>query len=668
MPRYFRKIAFLLTAACCMVPTLLHSEEATGLGSHKLSELEAQLDEIDRTLLDQAELTLRTGVGNLGWLSKLTPEPREIEWAQVEFTEPKLIDQIILVPVIVRDSHNGNQSDGFPQEFKILAGNADDSEGITIAEYSAADHLTPRVAPLVISFDPVEASWVRIEAKPIPSKTWGDRSAVQLSELLVFSGEENVALRCPVKVSSSERDWVRYSTFPAALVDGLMPYLMDAAEGEKGEPFIVFYGSGRTYKLSVDLGKSIPLSGIYLHSADIRENIPRIYHADYAMPRHMKVEGASQADFSDARTLVDFQRETIYQAGPMVMLPFPETDCRYVRLSVLEGYQAPEATGSHRCTGFAEIELLSKGTNVALGKIFESELNIRNTQGELPNLTDGLDHYGEILPIRTWLNQLALRHDLEYERPLIVAELGKRYSIQKAQLRIMYWIAAILGAGIVLIILIDRILRLRQVARLKQRFAADLHDELGANLHSIGLISDVAQDAETKDEWQTLSARIRELTERTGTAVRHCTNMLESKNLYFGLVGDMRRAAERITTNATHDINIEGEEHLQKLKARLRVDLFLFYRECLINICRHSGATHIETHLVAEKQRIVLTVTDNGTGLPADFGEKLPLALERRAKLLRGKLTITSPPSGGTSVHLKIRPKSSSMLRFLYPF
>ncbi|MGJ8643468.1 MAG: hypothetical protein ACSHX9_08690 [Luteolibacter sp.] len=667
---YFAKIAVHLAAVFVMATSVLFSEEIPDLKSREISSLEEELAAIDAKLPNLARLTMRSGVGNLGWVSRQTFEKNQkpLEWAQIDLGDSQEIDQIILVPVIVRDSREGDQSDGFPQEFKIIAGTGVSSEGVTIAEISSQHRADPRGAPLVISFPPLKASWVRIEAIPVASKVWQDRYGVQLAEMLVFSGEENLALNRPVEVSSTERNNVKNAITSEALVDGLMPYLMDAAAGDKGVPYIAFYKSERTHSFTIDLEQSLPISGVNLHAADIRENVPRIHHADYGMPKRLEISGANQADFSDEKTLTTYTRGTIYETGPIQMLRFLEADCRYIRVTALEGYQAPEAKKVISCFGLAEIEILQGEINVARGKAVIENTKSDFKQGRLDSLTDGLDHFGEILSLKKWLNQLALRHELEKTRPQIVAELQNRYSKQQKYLRIMYWVAGILVVVVLLVILIDRIVRMRHVSRLKQRFAADLHDELGANLNSIGLISDVAKDAETQEEWQTLSARIRDLTERTGTAVRHCTNMLESRNLQFGLPEDMHRAAARITTNLSHEISIKGEEHLEKLSSRVRVDLFLFYRECLINICRHSGATRIETNLVAEKNQISLMVTDNGTGISDELRGKLPTALERRAKLLRGKFTVSCPPSGGTSVHLKLRPRALTMLRFIYPF
>jgi len=109
-----------------------------------------------------------------------------------------------------------------------------------------------------------------------------------------------------------------------------------------------------------------------------------------------------------------------------------------------------------------------------------------------------------------------------------------------------------------------------------------------------------------------LHQRIRAVTERTGTAMRHCTAMQEASGLYAGLRADMERAAVRIMAQLEHDISVEGEEFLEQLKPRTRVDLFLFYKECLVNISRHSGATQFSTRLRAGPREIHLAVRDNG--------------------------------------------------------
>ncbi|CAA6692451.1 MULTISPECIES: histidine kinase [unclassified Lentimonas] len=652
-PKLSKTILLGFTTLVMAVPTLI-AEKPLPLETLTIRELETQITEIDATLDTLAHSTLRSGVGNVGWISQPTKAPKPSEWVQIFIEEPAVIDQIILVPVIWRDSDKGYQSDGFPSEFKIIAGTDENSAGVTIAEVSDTS-LTPRIAPFVLSLSPIEVTWIRIEATPVRSQVWNDDYTFQLAEVLIFSGEKNVALKQRVKASSKMGINISHAITSRALVDGLVPYLMDAATGKKGEPFITFYRSELEHSFTIDLEQPQPVDGVNLHAVDILENVPRIHHADYGMPKKLEVTGANQADFSDQKTLVTFERDSLYQTGSILMLRFPEAKYRYIRITAIEGYQAPEAKKVMSCFGLAEIEIIHNESNIAQGKPIVENRSNKTSQGSLTGLTDGRDHFGDILPLKKWLNQLALRHDLEQARPAIAAELQLRYSKQKTYLRIMYWVAGVLIVVVLLVILIDRIVRMRHVAQLKQRFAADLHDELGANLHSIGLISDLAKDADSAEEWQTLSQRIRDLTERTGTAVRHCTNMLEAKSLYIGLVEDMKRSAERITTNLAHSITIEGEAYLEKLKPRQRVDLFLFYKESLVNICRHSGATEVETHLSADPKYVTLTIHDNGVGLPAQASRTAPKSLQRRAELLKAQLTVASNDSEGTSICLKLR-------------
>ena len=152
-----------------------------------------------------------------------------------------------------------------------------------------------------------------------------------------------------------------------------------------------------------------------------------------------------------------------------------------------------------------------------------------------------------------------------------------------------------------------------------------------------------------------LHQRIRAVTERTGTAMRHCTAMQEASGFYAGLRADMERAAVRIMAQLEHDISVEGEEFLEQLKPRTRVDLFLFYKECLVNISRHSGATQFSTRLRAGPREIHLAVRDNGHGIGESRGNGIPSSLKRRARLLGARVAVESPVTGGTCITLKLR-------------
>jgi len=617
--------------------------------------LEQRLVSIDSELTKLASYSLLSGVGSVGYRSDTHKHSAHQEWIQIELGQQQSIDQVVLVPAIWRDTKSGFRADGFPLEFRIVVGSAQNPQGTVVASFGEKDHLLPRIAPVVASFPATQASWVRVEASMLTARAWDGLYIFQLSEIFVFSGEEDVALLQPVKTSSPEQDkgGARDKRF---LVDGFLPYLMDSGQGDKSLAFLSKIGIGDQPSLTIDLGTSQPLSRIHLHSLDLSDTVPQSTSPDFCTPRRLVVEGANHPDFSDAVRLVEYRMESIWDAGPIIMRRFPETSCRYVRLTAIEPFINTFGTIKGSQIGFAEIEVLSQGRNVALGKSVKANFLVKEPDRSLSVLTDGRNLYGQILPVRGWLSELDRRHNLEAERPLVMAELSHRYARQKINLKRMGWLATLLAGGVILIILVDRIIRMRQVTRIRERLAADLHDELGASIHTIGLLSDLAADASgTPEELAIIHRRIRSETARSGAAVRHCTDMLQADGLYTNLLEDMQRASNRIMAKLEHDISIDGEDALQRLKPRTRADLFLFYKECLVNISRHSEATKFTTHLMATNHEIHLKISDNGRGLVKSEGNGIPPSIKRRARLLGAKVTTETPATGGTCIDLKLR-------------
>ncbi|MDP4623644.1 MAG: ATP-binding protein [Akkermansiaceae bacterium] len=635
------------------------AETGNGVSEYEgqtLEQIEFKLEQIDRELDGLARFTLRSGLGNIGWISKRDHRPNNKQWVEITLAQEAEIDRIVLAPVIWNDAMKGPQADALPEAFDIIVGTGAEDEGRVIASLGAEDEFLPRIAPLVIRIPPTKATWVRIQPSRLSADARTGNYQFSLSEIMVFSGERNVALGCQVRVSSNIGGWGAAGIYKEALVDGFTPYLMDASTGEDSNAFKVFFNEGQRFSAVIDLGEEVPVDEIRLHTADASEYVPQLVPGDFGLPADLLIEGANLPNFSDATPLVAYQKGSLYQLGPILSWYLPETSCRYIRLSAPEGYEIPESDMQPFCVILAEIEVVSKGRNVAKGKapkiprkpgialLFPSEL------------TDGRNHFGDILSTSEWMDQLARRHDLEAERPGVAAALQLRYEQQKAKLIRISWIAAIFGAGIIFTMMIGRMLRMRAIEKLRERLAADMHDELGANIHTIGLLSDSANASrESEEEWEMLHRRIRALTEQTGRAVRRCSKVVDDAANYTDLIEDMKRTARRITGQFEHSISIEGEEYLGRFSSQTLLDTYLFYKECLVNIYRHSHATRFQTHMIAAQKEIILTVSDNGQGLPEGLAGDAPPSLKRRARLLRGKLSIEKREEGGTRLVLKVR-------------
>jgi len=110
---------------------------------------------------------------------------------------------------------------------------------------------------------------------------------------------------------------------------------------------------------------------------------------------------------------------------------------------------------------------------------------------------------------------------------------------------------------------------------------------------------------------------------------------------------------------------VEGEQWIGQLKPRIRVDLFLFYKEALVNICRHSGATQVSTNLLANSEEIRMIISDNGQGLSRSAIDRIPPALGRRAHLLGAHVDADIPPGGGCRITLRLNIGKLKILNWI---
>jgi len=629
-----------------------HASDRTDqqLKRQTVRQLKKRLAEIDRQLPLLAQLSLRSGVGAIGYRSQTHDDAAHWEWIQIDLEKEFAIDNVVLVPCILREAKSGFTAEGFPIEFRVVVGTGEGDDGHEISSFTGDDTLLPRVAPVVISANGARGSWVRVEARLLSPRRFDGKCLFQLAEILIFSDQQNVALRQRVTSSSNEPSGSPAWDAPF-VVDGFMPYLMNRPTGTGSLAYVSKVGIGNQPTITIDLQAVQPISQINLHLVDQSDTVPQTFSGDFGIPRKIRIEGANQAEFSDAKLIVELEHESIFDTGPIMIRRFPETSHRYIRLTAIDPYIYSFGEQHGTRIGFAEIELLHNGQNVAHRKPVQVEFETERSR-RLEALTDGHNYYGQILRVRRWLSELATRHDLETERPLVAAELNDRYVRQRTILTRLIGLAILIAVAA---LVVGWVVRQRAVTETRERIAADLHDELGANFHAIGLLSDLVQtNSDSPEKLRPFLERMRDLTERTGTAAIYCANMLESKGLYDDLVEDMRRSSARIMSDLNHEIAFEGIEHLDVLHPRKRIDLFLFHKECLINIIRHSGATHANTRLTATKRGVCLDVTDNGSGFGDTTANGVPPSLRRRARLLGGSATVTRSDDGGTRVSLRL--------------
>ena len=189
-----------------------------------------------------------------------------------------------------------------------------------------------------------------------------------------------------------------------------------------------------------------------------------------------------------------------------------------------------------------------------------------------------------------------------------------------------------------------------------RRFSHELHDELGGSLTAIksnllGISGALAPDSRGQ-------ARIEDcvrLVEQAISSVRELSQLLRPTILDdFGLDAGIRwlagRFHERTGIECDYKSEFEG-----RLSDETETHLFRIVQEALTNVARHSGATRVHIHLRPDRDRIRLTIGDNGAGLKSGgarvqrHGMGLS-GMRARARSAGGELILTSQPGAGVTI------------------
>jgi len=206
-----------------------------------------------------------------------------------------------------------------------------------------------------------------------------------------------------------------------------------------------------------------------------------------------------------------------------------------------------------------------------------------------------------------------------------------------------------------------RIRRLEELSRLRMRIAGDLHDEIGANLGSIGLSLDLlGQEPGLSTSQRGEISEISGVAMQTGQALR---DIVWFTNPDFdnvaGMVRRMREVARMMLAGRKHSFVATPENGARGLSLEFRRNFFLIYKELLHNIARHSQAGEVWITLEATREEATLFVVDNGRGFdsravePGTGSGSGLRNVGRRATELGGSVEFSFPARGGVCVTVK---------------
>jgi signal transduction histidine kinase len=184
-----------------------------------------------------------------------------------------------------------------------------------------------------------------------------------------------------------------------------------------------------------------------------------------------------------------------------------------------------------------------------------------------------------------------------------------------------------------------------------ERIERDLHDGAQARLVALGMSLGMAEQklASDPEAAQALLAEAREGTREALEELRSLARGIHPPVLADrGLEAAIRALADRtpIRVDVAVDVEVRPPRTVESAA-------YFVVAEALANVGKHSAAQHVDVRVRATAARVLVDVTDDGTGGANPNGGGLR-GLARRVEALDGRLEVSSPPGGPTTIRAVI--------------
>ena len=197
----------------------------------------------------------------------------------------------------------------------------------------------------------------------------------------------------------------------------------------------------------------------------------------------------------------------------------------------------------------------------------------------------------------------------------------------------------------------------KEKALIRSRIASDLHDEIGSNLSSISLSSQlIKKSSNLSDKIKNQLEEITITAKETADSVRDIIWFINPEHdKAENLLSKMKDTAARMLPGIAYTFNNNGRIYIESLQARR--NLFLIYKEILNNIAKHSEAKKVIIDIDDGASAFKLNIADDGKGFDKEnitLGNGLK-NIQKRLKESNGKIGIISQPGSGTEISILIK-------------
>jgi signal transduction histidine kinase len=207
-----------------------------------------------------------------------------------------------------------------------------------------------------------------------------------------------------------------------------------------------------------------------------------------------------------------------------------------------------------------------------------------------------------------------------------------------------------------------RMNKILELARIRNRIARDLHDEVGSTLSSISFFTEALRN-EMRAAGHLLPSRflalISESSASARSAMRDIVWSLDPANdSWENLSVELRRYAADLlgSKHIRYALDIVPGAPGRAPTLEQRRNLWLVYKEIIVNAVKHAQCTEMLIRLQVPGKTLVLEISDNGQGFdPAgDMKGNGLRNIRERILAIGGRVKLETSPGTGTRWHIDV--------------
>jgi len=205
-----------------------------------------------------------------------------------------------------------------------------------------------------------------------------------------------------------------------------------------------------------------------------------------------------------------------------------------------------------------------------------------------------------------------------------------------------------------------RVARLRALERLRIQIAANLHDDVGARLTKVAMVTETMQREipVTERVWP----YVQTISQTTGEIIRAMDEIVWTINPKNETLDHLANYVFQYAQEYFQDTGIRCRLDLPAqlpdwpMSTESRHNLFMAVKEALNNVLKHARASEVSITLSVSGSATVITITDNGCGFTPTSATRSGNGLEnmrRRLEQLGGRFLLETEPGKGTAIRME---------------